>query len=471
MSLLEAVNDLKQAIPGGEFHERGTDLYTKLNSHFLSALESDLQPAWIFRPGTKEDVATFIKTIKPYSHRVKFAIYGAGQQPLPGCANIQDHITLNLSRLTGIEIKDDAVRIGAGEHWGAVYDKLDNEGLGVTGSRSAAGGGLSFFSSREGFIVDNVVNYEVVLASGEVVNANAQENSDLWIALKGAGNNLGVITRYDFRTFKQGPMWGGNVFYFHASFPGQIEALVAELTKPDASRETHLMISMGYSAMINPDALMCLNQPYFTQATKELPPEIEPFANVQPQIDAMSTMCIKSLKEAAAEQAAASQSQVRCAYMNITVKADVATLQAAADIYAAGLGPVRGAEAATFSFTLQPYPLSLLEKSAASGGNSLGLKPSLGPLVSVLLLSYWRNKNDDAAVLAMMKQSLAKMKQDASSRNTLVPFEYMNYAFLQQDPIGSYGPENKARLQEASKKYDPEGLFQKGCPGGFKLFT
>ncbi len=46
----------------------------------------------------------------------------------------------------------------------------------------------------------------------------------------------------------------------------------------------------------------------------------------------------------------------------------------------------------------------------------------------------------------------------------------MNYAWIDQDPIVSYNAENKGRLQQVSKKYDPEGVFQKGCPGGFKLF-
>jgi FAD/FMN-containing dehydrogenase len=53
-------------------------------------------------------------------------------------------------------------------------------------------GGLSFYSSREGFICDNIVNFEVVVASGEILNANAQENQDLWVALRGGGNNLGM---------------------------------------------------------------------------------------------------------------------------------------------------------------------------------------------------------------------------------------------------------------------------------------
>lgn len=63
---------------------------------------------------------------------------------------------------------------------------------------------MSFFAPRYGFACDNVINFEVVLASGDIVNANAHENPDLWFALKGGSNNFGVVTRFDLRTFKQG---------------------------------------------------------------------------------------------------------------------------------------------------------------------------------------------------------------------------------------------------------------------------
>lgn len=38
-------------------------------------------------------------------------------------------------------------------------------------------GGLSFLSSQYGWAANNVVNFEVVLANGTVVNANAKENT------------------------------------------------------------------------------------------------------------------------------------------------------------------------------------------------------------------------------------------------------------------------------------------------------
>lgn len=48
---------------------------------------------------------------------------------------------------------------------------------------------------------DNVQNFEVVLANGSIVNANAELNSDLFQALKGSSGNLGIVTRFDMCKF------------------------------------------------------------------------------------------------------------------------------------------------------------------------------------------------------------------------------------------------------------------------------
>lgn len=145
------------------------------------------------------------------------------------------------------------------------------------------------------------MNFEVVLASGAIVNANDSENADLWRALRGGGNNFGVVTRFDMRTFKQGPLYGGSLYYFKQSFPGQITALVNELKKPDASDETHLMVSIGYATMFGPDPI-ALNQVYHIGGV-ENPPVLEPFTSIEPQMPGMNTLRILSLTDIAKEQA------------------------------------------------------------------------------------------------------------------------------------------------------------------------
>lgn len=67
---------------------------------------------------------------------------------------------------------------------------------------------------------------QVVLGNGTVVQANNQTNSDLFTALKGSSNNLGLVTRFDIVAFKQGDLWGGVANYDIKTARKQLEAFV-----------------------------------------------------------------------------------------------------------------------------------------------------------------------------------------------------------------------------------------------------
>lgn len=160
-------------------------------------------------------------------------------------------------------------------------------------------GGLSFFSTREGLICDNVMRYEVVLASGEVVECGTGINQDLWRALRGGGNNFGIVTRYHMRTFKQGPFWGGSVFYQPDNFLEQINALVQHLQ--GSNEETHIMISLFFAAQFRKP--MALNQLYYTREV-EKPFVLDTFTEIPSEMKQLNSMRMTTLKDAAAEQAA-----------------------------------------------------------------------------------------------------------------------------------------------------------------------
>lgn len=91
--------------------------------------------------------------------------------------------------------------------------------LSVIGGRVAAigvggltlGGGISFFSSRYGWACDNVNTYQVVFADGSIQDvSHSTPYSDLYFALRGGGNNFGIVTRFDLVTFPQGNLWAGS---------------------------------------------------------------------------------------------------------------------------------------------------------------------------------------------------------------------------------------------------------------------
>src|SRR5690349_18442041 len=105
---------------------------------------------------------------------------------------------------------------------------------------------MSFFSTRRGFVCDSVTDFEVVLASGEVVHANAQDNADLFVSLKGCLNNFGIVTCFKMKTFPSGPMWGGVAYYMPDTFGQLIEATVG-FAQNETDEDTHIMSSAGYA--------------------------------------------------------------------------------------------------------------------------------------------------------------------------------------------------------------------------------
>ncbi|CAJ2500461.1 Uu.00g033140.m01.CDS01 [Anthostomella pinea] len=447
MDVSHALEALRRALLNAKFALRGTQEYSSLNSStYQSGLNIDISPACLFQPQTEEEVANFLNTIRPFviAGGAAFAIAGGGRQPAPDCSNINDGITVNLSLLKCIDVQVGRVSIAAGELWSSVYDKLGEQGLGCAGSRL-------------------VLNYEIVLASGDIVNANANDNTDLWVALRDGGNNFGVVTRFDMRTFKQGQMYGGSIYYTGATFPSQAELLVSKLQKPNATDKTHLMVSLGYTAAFGPDPVG-LNQLYYKDEV-ETPSVLEPFTPFQAQIPGLNTLRLHTLAEASREQAGEVSTLQRSAYMNTHVRANIACLLAGAKIWQAALEPIKSCEGLICSYTLQPYPLSLLAASDTKGGNSLGLDAAHGPVVSIALLGYWNNAGDDDRILNAFKGALEKIDQEAKTSGQALDFKFMNYSFTFQDPIGSYGSENKMRLQDVSRKFDPEDVFQKGVPG------
>lgn len=105
--------------------------------------------------------------------------------------------------------------LGSGATWGLAYDKLVNEKIGFPGGvcgevgvgGPSLGGGQSVFQAKKGWIIDNILNYEVVLGSGEIVQANERHHRDLFKALKGGNTNLGIMTRADIAAFDFDGLW------------------------------------------------------------------------------------------------------------------------------------------------------------------------------------------------------------------------------------------------------------------------
>ena len=76
---------------------------------------------------------------------------------------------------------------------------------------------------------------------------NEQSSPDLYFALRGGGNNFGIVTSFDLETFPQGNMWGGMRYYPNTANASLLNALTnftdSASTDPDAA----LILAFAYA--------------------------------------------------------------------------------------------------------------------------------------------------------------------------------------------------------------------------------
>ncbi len=118
-------------------------------------------------------------------------------------------LAIDLSAISYVHVNPAArtVRVGGGTKWGDVDHATHAFGLAVPSGIIAStgvggltlGGGLGHLTRGCGLTIDNLLAADVVLADGSFVVASAEENSDLFWALRGGGGNFGVVTSFLFQ--------------------------------------------------------------------------------------------------------------------------------------------------------------------------------------------------------------------------------------------------------------------------------
>lgn len=208
-------------------------LYQQSIASYFS-LQDRLSPTCVVAPSSAQDVSKIVRLLSRGS--CQFAVRSGGHGLLVGSSNIANGVTIDMSALNKVTLNMDQslASVEPGARWIQVYEALDPLGWAIPGGRAGtvgvggltSGGGNSFFAARYGFVCDNVKNFEVVLGSGEIVQANNKTNPDLFTALRGSQNNLGIVTRFDIVAFEQGDLWGGEAIYANTTIPAQLEAFV-----------------------------------------------------------------------------------------------------------------------------------------------------------------------------------------------------------------------------------------------------
>ena len=169
-------------------------------------------PGLVLRPRSTSEVVDALAFAR--KQPVALAVRSGGHG-ISGRSTNDGGIVIDLGQMNAIEILDPQarrVRLGAGARWMDVAAALephgwalssgDYGGVGVGGLATA--GGIGFLAREHGLTIDHMRSAEVVLADGRVVTASADENPDLFWAVRGAGANFGIVTSFEFEVDEVG---------------------------------------------------------------------------------------------------------------------------------------------------------------------------------------------------------------------------------------------------------------------------
>ncbi|KAJ3957596.1 hypothetical protein N0V92_005846 [Colletotrichum tropicale] len=396
-----ALDNLKRAGLGDAVYTPDQDAYQTRNASYW-AQSAQLKPCAIVQPRNAEEVSKTVQALVA-TPECNFAVRSGGHTVWPGASNIQHGITIDLGLMakTTYNHETELASLLHGGRWTDVYHEAEKH---------------------------QVVNYEVVLADGSIVQANDQEHSDLFRVLKGGGNNFGIVTRFDMVTFPSKEIWDVELVHAKESAPEVVDALSDFTGNLEAHPDSHVLAMWMY--------LPKADDHFIENLLMSLEGEQE----------------ARSLSEFLAIPG-----QVKSKTATIATKMDTFALPKARETTRESprqddKGQVPDHDFA-FQMVLQPLPVSFGKHSAVRGGNMFGLEHIEDDCVLLVwTVEVATPELRTTVAFPALKGAIDEIEAYAKSVNGDVKFRYLNYCDASQDPLGSYGEENVRKMREAAEK-------------------
>ncbi|XEV04176.1 hypothetical protein FSHL1_009463 [Fusarium sambucinum] len=475
---------LEEAGLGDKVVTNGQTLWSNRIDSYWS-ISAALEPDCMVLPTTAEDVSKIMKVIT--KNQCQFGIRGGGHGNFALSNSVDEGITVDFGYINGTTYDEEKniVSVGPGGHWQDVYDTLIPYGLAVAGGRAGTvgvggfvtGGGNSFYSASHGMTCDTVAGWQVVLANGEIVEANANENADLWQAMKGGSGNFGLITRIDlypieFAERSNPVIWGGNLLYKPESGPAVIDALIDFTANVPKDENSSSIVYWAYLPAIAGGTI--LNAAIENTKGLVKPPAFDAYYAV-PDIQADTTVS-ERLSVVTKELGSGQPPHFRNIWFTSSFKPNAELLLYVVDKYnklnldLEALMPSSESGLNTLCM-FQPITKAIADKGVVNGGNVMGLDFYTADGDGIMFLLTWAAKGDktEEDAMPLLQAYIEDIETKAKEMDAFWEWKFINYAHLSQDPLATVGEAALTKLRAASKKYDPEGVFQKLRASGVKI--
>ena len=195
-----------RSLCGGAIHLPGDPGYDAARMPWNVAV--DQRPAAVAYPANAEEVADVVRAARALGLRV--AAQGTGHNAAP-LGRLDDVVLLRTSGMTTVTVDPEArtARADAGVLWDDVVQAVSEHGLAALHGSSpdvgvagySLGGGMGWYARELGLQANSLTAVELVTPDGTFVRADAQNEPELFWALRGGGGNFGVVTALEFRLY------------------------------------------------------------------------------------------------------------------------------------------------------------------------------------------------------------------------------------------------------------------------------
>ena len=313
-----------------------------------------------------------------------------------------------------------------------------------------------------------MIEFEVVLANGTILTATENQHSDIFWALRGGGNNFGVVISVTIDVFRDPPLlyalqrW--DIAVLNSVFV-RLYDLTVQMPKNMWMLATTLAWDPRNETMIITERTLWSEAPDLPRAlasdkAQALMGESQVLDEVVNQRDILDI----SMKMDRWNPVGFYNF-----FGSFTFKNDVQTSLAVADIFGEEVASIKSAKGLQVYIVYNPLTVETMSKMSQRGGNALGLTVDGGPLIILNINLHWSDNSDEPRMRDFMRRMTTRMKEAAELRGTHHPYRFQNHAFEEQDIFEGYGADNFKRLREVRKSVDPDGIFQMLQPGYFKL--
>jgi FAD/FMN-containing dehydrogenase len=215
------------------------------------------QPAMIVQAAGVSDILAAIDFAQ--SNELPFSVK-AGGHGWAGHALVEDGVTVDISRLSGVRVDpaQKILRADAGAIWKNVGAETSSFNLatpsgkisttGVAGT--TLGGGIGWLLRKHGMTIDNLLSVDIVTATRDFLTANTAENADLFWAIRGGGGNFGVATSFEYRLHPVQMIYAGMIAWplsraeevlkvyreYALNAPEELTAIALMTTLPDGTK-------------------------------------------------------------------------------------------------------------------------------------------------------------------------------------------------------------------------------------------